>query len=82
MTINDTERGESVSTVTMLGPGSPRLLERGTVAGPEQLCYTDTLTLYTLHFTCAVKRSIGFTIGFHNHGEGPYQGLVLVESAY
>ena len=20
----------------------------------------------------AVKRSIGFTIGFHNHGEGPY----------
>ena len=22
--------------------------------------------------TSAVKRSIGFTIGFHNHGEGPY----------
>ena len=21
----------------------------------------------------AVKRSIGFKIGFHNHGEGPYQ---------
>ena len=21
---------------------------------------------------CAVKRSIGFTISFHNHGEGPY----------
>ena len=29
----------------------------------------------------AVKRSIGFTIGFHNHGEGPY-GLLMVESAY
>ena len=29
----------------------------------------------------AVKRSIGFTIGFHNHGEGPYKGLLLVESA-
>ena len=28
----------------------------------------------------AVKRSIGFTIGFHNHGEGPYLGLLLVES--
>ena len=22
--------------------------------------------------TSAPKRSIGFTIGFHNHGEGPY----------
>ena len=22
--------------------------------------------------TSAVKQSIGFTIGFHNHGEGPY----------
>ena len=22
----------------------------------------------------AVTRSIGFTIGFHNHGEGPYKG--------
>ena len=30
----------------------------------------------------AVKRSIGSTIGFHNHGEGPYYGLLLVESAY
>ena len=30
----------------------------------------------------AVKRSIGVTIGFHNHGEGPYYGLLLVESAY
>ena len=30
----------------------------------------------------AVKRSIGFTIGFHNHGEGPYLGLLLVESSY
>ena len=29
----------------------------------------------------AVKRSIGFTIGFHNHGDGPYYGLLLVESA-
>ena len=28
------------------------------------------------------RRSIGFTIGFHNHREGPYQGLLLVESAY
>ena len=39
----------------MLGPGSPLLLEHGTVAGSEQLCYTDTLTLtlytYTLHFS-------------------------------
>ena len=30
----------------------------------------------------AVKRSIGFTISFHNHGEGPYLGLFLVESTY
>ena len=28
----------------------------------------------------AVKRSIGSTIGFHNHREGPYQGLLLIES--
>ena len=26
----------------------------------------------------AVQCSIGSTIGFHNHGEGPYQGLILV----
>ena len=25
----------------------------------------------TINFS-AVKRSVGFTIGFHNHGEGPY----------
>ena len=30
----------------------------------------------------AVKRSIGSATGFHNHGEGPYYGLLLVESAY
>ena len=30
----------------------------------------------------AANRSIGSTTGFHNHGEGPYQGLLLVESAY
>ena len=30
----------------------------------------------------AVKGSIGSITGFHNHGEGPYQGLLLVESAY
>ena len=28
----------------------------------------------------AVHRSIVFTIGFHNHGEGSYLGLLLVES--
>ena len=32
--------------------------------------------------TSAVYCSIGFTIGFHNHKEGPYWGLLLVESAY
>ena len=32
--------------------------------------------------TSAEKQSIGFTIGFHNHGQGPYKGLLLVESAY
>ena len=25
---------------------------------------------------------LGSTIGFHNHGEGPYYGLLLIESAY
>merc|ERR1712079_832417 len=30
----------------------------------------------------AVECSIGCTTGFHNHGEGPYYGLLLVESAY
>ena len=29
-------------------------------------------TLLTVILTRAVKQSIGFTIGFHNHGEGPY----------
>ena len=33
-------------------------------------------------FISAVKQSIGSTTGFHNHGEGPYYGLLLVESAY
>ena len=32
--------------------------------------------------TSAVKLSIGSTTGFYNHGEGPYKGLLLVESAY
>ena len=32
--------------------------------------------------TSAANRSIGFTMGFHNHGEGPYYGLLLIESAY
>ena len=39
-------------------------------------------SLLTRATTGAVKRSIGSTIGFHNHGEGPYWGLLLVESAY
>ena len=30
----------------------------------------------------AVKRSIGFTIGFHNHEAGPFLALLLVKSAY
>ena len=42
--------------------------------------YTSHITHHTRHrpasgpglHTSAVKRSIGFTNGFHNHGEGPY----------
>ena len=30
----------------------------------------------------AANRSIGSTTGFHNHGEGPYKGLLLVKSGY
>ena len=37
---------------------------------------------FSLVWISAVKRSIGSTTDFHNHGEGPYQGLLLVESAY
>ena len=33
----------------------------------------DMLKLDNLMIS-AVKRSIGFTIGFHNHGEGPCRG--------
>ena len=36
----------------------------------------------TSRMTSAVKRSIGSTTGFHDHGEGPYWGLLLVESGY
>ena len=32
--------------------------------------------------TSAVKRSIGFTISFHNYGEGPYKDLLQVKSSY
>ena len=32
----------------------------------------DKILLRFSVFASAVKRSIGFTIGFHNHGEGPY----------
>ena len=37
---------------------------------------------YRSLLSSAVKQSIGSTIGFHNHGEGHYYGLLLVESAY
>ena len=48
-------------------------------AGEESLLAAG---LQLLVLSSAVKRSIGFTIGFHNHREGPYWGLLLVESAY
>ena len=32
----------------------------------------DSSLLAVWHMFSAVKRSIGFTVGFHNHGEGPY----------
>ena len=35
----------------------------------------DTDTTNCKHWNSAVKRSIGSTIGFHNHREGPYQEL-------
>ena len=50
-------------TLLVLGEGEggedppPHLLQLGLLLHPA---------------TSAVKCSIGFTIGFHNHGEGPY----------
>ena len=38
-----------------------------TCPGPAVLCFALAGI-----FSSAVKRSIGSTIGFHNHGEGPY----------
>ena len=40
----------------------------------QQNCRNPVSSVYV----SAVKRSIGFTIGFHNHWEGPYQDLFLV----
>ena len=34
-------------------------------------CRPSTRSVFSVKIS-AVKRSIGFTIGFHNHGEGPY----------
>ena len=45
-----------------LGAASPRKLERS----------IHILLLVPMMQCC--RRSIGFTIGFHNHGEGPYPG--------
>ena len=56
-----------------LGAGLPRALVQGQVS-PSDTESRDIIS--------AVKRSIGSTIGFHNYGEGPYQGLLLVERAY
>ena len=36
------------------------------------LCDSKASKWSTRHFISAVKLSIGFTIGFHNHGEDPY----------
>ena len=43
-------------------------------------CYISHIIV--TNSSSAVKRSIGFTIGFHNHGVSPFQGLLLVESAF
>ena len=62
--------------------------------GRDSLVYCGGVTIPTIRHiwagpattpsqhTSAVKRSIGSTTGFHNHREGPYLGLLLVESAY
>ena len=62
--------------VVLPGPGNGEL--RGDPAGAHWDIVTksprqrDAPPLSQSDDTSAVKRSIGFTTGFHNHGEGPY----------
>ena len=42
------------------------------VVGLGELVVSLVQVLSTSIISSAGKRSIGFTIGFHNHGEGPY----------
>ena len=51
--------------------GCAPLLPNSEVFCPSQ--YSQFFLLVADGLCCsAVKQSIGFTIGFHNHGEGPY----------
>ena len=45
------------------------------VVGLGELVVSLVQVLSTSIISSAGKRSIGFTIGFHNHGEGPYYVL-------
>ena len=69
-----------------LGPGHHLLIRRGPGAGDRQRGERGQLLQHlpprvaprqvtgqaSVVGNSAVKGSIGFTIGFHNHGEGPY----------
>ena len=43
---------------------------------------TELTTAATDQHTVSTDQSCKRSIGFHNHGEGHYYGLLLVESAY
>ena len=58
-----------------LGARQAEVKDNGEVKYAES-CLRWCSVLQCLQYSC--KRSIGS----HNHGEGPYYGLLLVESAY
>ena len=72
---------ESAASPLVLGPRHSRP-SRESAADCGDAARCSPRRHLVCHHISAVKRSIGSTTGFHNHGEGPYYGLLLVESAY
>ena len=66
--------GSSCPRLHTLALGQSFFFQRGLISDLNTVLakVTRKSRIMAINITNAVKRSIGFTIGFHNHGECPY----------